>query len=270
MIICRSQLPSSCPCLRNNQTTNCLTGWFPDMYLNVHQIEKEKKHSSPCLFIKWTLHRVFTVWVELLPGKITQWLFLQRKVQSSPVHLFPATSKIKREENKLRFKVCHSPSIARGYFHDDVILLQLPQSIPLQWGLKDNPHEKTKPGIVKSTDANVQLASFQTLVKVSLRSVCINKKTTLTKNQPCLNLNAVNVKIHGEIPHVSQCLLCVVIVGCWKKNVSLTNAKVKRATKSCNFFCNIAAKLTAWKTIAHFRVRCDCWIKEVRTHFLQP
>ena len=102
---------------------------------------------------------------------------------------------------------------------------------------------REKPGIFKSTDANVQLASFQTLVKVSLRSVCINKKTTLTKNQPCLNLNAVNVKIHGEIPHVSQCLLCVVIVGCWKKNVSLTNAKVKRVTKSSNFFCNIAAKL---------------------------
>lgn len=30
MIICRSQLLSSCPSLRNNQTTDCLTGWFPD------------------------------------------------------------------------------------------------------------------------------------------------------------------------------------------------------------------------------------------------
>lgn len=153
MIICKSQLPSSCPSLRNNQTTNCLTRWFPDMYLNVDQIEKGKKHSSPCLFIKWNyplpLHKVLTVWVDLLPGKITQWLFLQRKVQLSPVHLFPATSKIKQEGNKLRFKVCYSPSIARGHFHDDVISLQLPQSIPLQWGLKDNPHEKTKPGSFK-------------------------------------------------------------------------------------------------------------------------
>ena len=89
--------------------------FVPDMYLNVDQIEKRRKHSSPCLLIKWNyplpLHKVLTFWVDLLPGKITQWLFLQRKVQLSPVHLFPVTSKIKREGNKLRFKVCHSPSI---------------------------------------------------------------------------------------------------------------------------------------------------------------
>ena len=67
-----------------------------------------------------------------------------------------------------------------------------------------------------------------------------------------LKFQAVNVKIHGEIPHASQCLSCVVIVGCWKKNISQTSAKVKTATKSCNFFYYIAAKLTAWKAI--FRV----------------
>ena len=154
MIIHRSQLPSSCPILRNNQTTDCLTGWFPDMYLNVDQIEKGKEHSSPCLIIKWnyrlSLHNVLTVWVDLLPGKITQWLFLQRKVQLSPVHLFPATSKMKQEGNKLRFKVCHSPSISLGHFQDDVISLQLPQSIPFQWGLKNNIHDKTMQDLVVS------------------------------------------------------------------------------------------------------------------------
>ena len=136
-----------------SQATDCLTGWFPDMYLNVNQIEKRRKHSSPGLSIKWNyplpFHKVSTVWVDLLPGKITQWLFLQRKVQLSPVHLFPVTPKIKREGNKLRFKVCHSPSVARGHFHYDIILLQLPQSIPFQWGLKNNLHEETKPGSFK-------------------------------------------------------------------------------------------------------------------------